>query len=483
MPRIRFSRLVICLSGLLLTSFHTAAQSDFLIELLDHLGHEDLRPPEYWDHLVVLAGQAADQAGWLPQMSLSADFPGLTRQIEPILQDDGSQQFVSRSQSYMGANVRVRQQIPWTGGEIVLRSGLYRVQNFAPWQGVSWQSLPVLVSINQPIGQGRPLIRQQEERSLEEQLAGRRLDLAQRQQLADFATDWLLREQRARIWEYALRTMERQDSLHAHTLHLYREGMVSMEDKMSGDIRRAASRQAADRAWIAYQAADARFRLRWAGPESISVEMPSQPPPEMGFAETDLSRLLAVHPDLMEVEVHIRRLEWNLQDSKQQGRPRVYLTAGVGLNQSGVSFAESYQSPAGSQYLTASLEYPLYDWGKNRQEQAALTASIRAEASRRDQRQQSLLAEASVAFIRLEGLRSVWVQSLERIRQAESSCEWLRKQFFEGQILPRQLFLAHEELDRLRQEHLQILTEMWMIWLRLQILDATWISSLSAHSP
>ncbi len=231
----------IFLSIVLLWSVPVTSQTDFLEPFLSLIHSRRQQSENWYRYQAASSALRADQLSWRPHLSLSGDLPGLTRQIESILQDDGTQAFVPRSQSYGGAYLVLRQPIPWTGGELQLISGLYRSQNFAPWENVSWQSLPIMMRFNQPLFRQAPMIWQSQFNQLSVNYAQTALDHEQKISLLEMVSDWMALTTSQIHYQNSQKAFGRMDSILTLVNRQWKAGRCAYSDVLETQLRVAST--------------------------------------------------------------------------------------------------------------------------------------------------------------------------------------------------------------------------------------------------
>ena len=89
------------------------------------------------------------RAKQLPSLTLTSD-PSLNRSIQSVTLEDGSDKFVHRNQLSVDANLEIQQNIALTGGKVLLKTGLERLDMFTD-NISSYKSTPVVVGYEQDL--------------------------------------------------------------------------------------------------------------------------------------------------------------------------------------------------------------------------------------------------------------------------------------------------------------------------------------------
>ncbi|MBR1501303.1 MAG: TolC family protein [Bacteroidales bacterium] len=92
------------------------------------------------------------QASRLPSLTLYGDIMNYDRSLN-LLQsyEDGSMHYVSTQYLHNSIGLRMRQNIPATGGTLTLYSDLTRTDQFGRFKGLTWYTQPVSLAYTQPI--------------------------------------------------------------------------------------------------------------------------------------------------------------------------------------------------------------------------------------------------------------------------------------------------------------------------------------------
>ena len=89
------------------------------------------------------------RAKQLPSLTLTSD-PSLNRSIQSVTLEDGSDKFVHRNQLSVDAGLEIQQNIALTGGRVLLKTGLERLDMFTD-NISSYKSTPVVVGYEQDL--------------------------------------------------------------------------------------------------------------------------------------------------------------------------------------------------------------------------------------------------------------------------------------------------------------------------------------------
>lgn len=91
------------------------------------------------------------RADLLPNVVLEGMLPSFDRSLSSYQKEDGTYTFVSSNSIGGNLFLAVRQNIPWTGGKIVLQSKLERIDQLDGEQSTSYMSVPFSILLEQPL--------------------------------------------------------------------------------------------------------------------------------------------------------------------------------------------------------------------------------------------------------------------------------------------------------------------------------------------
>ncbi|MDC1068340.1 TolC family protein, partial [Candidatus Kapabacteria bacterium] len=87
----------------------------------------------------------------LPQLSLDLNVPSLFRSIDEVVQPDGSRLFTPQYRISSNASFNLSQEIVPTNTQLIVSSGLTRLDIIDPVESLLWRSTPFQIQIQQQI--------------------------------------------------------------------------------------------------------------------------------------------------------------------------------------------------------------------------------------------------------------------------------------------------------------------------------------------
>ena len=97
------------------------------------------------------------KADLLPSMVLDGTLPSLDKSLSSYQKEDGTYSFVTNRLLSENLNLSITQNIPYTGGSISLQSQLQRIDQLDGDRNTSYLSVPLGLTLSQPLITARPL--------------------------------------------------------------------------------------------------------------------------------------------------------------------------------------------------------------------------------------------------------------------------------------------------------------------------------------
>ena len=417
----------------------------------------------YWSY-------KAFRAGLLPQVRLTANTPGLVRSINGILQDDGTQVFVSQNQALSNANLVISQQIAPTGGTLFLQSGLRRTDVFGSSGFTQYSSTPFILTLDQPLfafnqfkwdKQSQPLEFQRSERQYVESLEDISIDICGK--YFDVYIAQLELENAG--WNERVN-----DSIYNISKGRFSVGKIAENDLLQTELASLNARQQRELAQLTLEQAIVDLAITLGLPEDVQMEV--EPPKELQRLEFDVDFAVdqALENRSEGVDFNLRDLnaERDLAQARANSRFNASINASFGLNQTGTTLQETYNRPLDQQAASLSLDIPILQWGRGK---ARVESAVVSKEQVVDQIQ--LETRRLKRDVRFQVLRFQQLQ--DRVQLSEKAMEIGRRRYevsknryLIGKIDITNLQLAQTEKDQARTAYFNTLKEYWVGYYRLR---------------
>lgn len=471
MSRSLFSLIVLTALSINLTPSEAPAQAITLqraVDLAQSQGHRAHAAAAARD-----AARARDHAfgaRLLPQLSFDA-LPDYRREIEPVVQPDGSVLFTAVQSTRTQAGLSIGQELPFTGGRLSIGSSLQRYEvTGGAQQRLSWSSTPVTVTLNQPLMRSNSTRWNVREQHI-------RIDVAERQYLeareaialqtsnAFFDLYVAMKE-----FENATTNAAVNDTLFTLNKGRYEVGKIGENDLLQSELALLRSRSAAENAKLDYERALAAFRLAVAMPATapldvtVSADIPDFEADTL-VAVAQALRNRSELSDLALQEVQSRR---RISEARLNTGLGANVSASIGFNQTAPTANLAYRNLLQAQRFAIGVSVPLVQWGaRNGDVQAALFDHRRVEAMSHVSREQ-LTQEAHFAAMQLTQATRNVALSAKADTVASKRFEVAYNRYVIGRIGIDNLYLAQSEKDQAFNQYLQALRSYWSAYYRLR---------------
>jgi len=410
------------------------------------------------------------RARLFPQLSLRGTAPDINRAITPVIQPDGTTQFVEQSQMSSSLSLEISQPIRATGGELFLSSGLSRLDLMGDQSARLWTSTPLVLGIRQEIFRPNTLKWDREEQSLTANIAER--DYAEARERVSEETAGAFFD--AFAAEVAVRNTESNvavnDSLFLLSKGRYEVGKIGENDLLQSELALLRARNAAAAARLTRDRAHATLRrqLGMAPGLALTLAPPPRPPDVRVDPAMAVGYAVQNRSDIREFELQRTQADRRVREARSSTGFGATVTAVAGLNQTASVLGDAYRSPLDQQRLSVGVEVPVLQWGAGRATvQAAQAEQERVEQAVRANRQ---AMEQEVHFAALEIEQNA--RQLEIASKADTVAdrrfEVAKNRYVIGKIGISDLYIAQNEKDAAVQSYVQALRQYWTSYYRLR---------------
>lgn len=314
---------------------------------------------QYWQY-------RSYKAQMLPSLSLSGTIPNFDKSYTSLQNAvTGGYNYVDNYAMRNSLGVYLQQNIAATGGNIQLYTGLDRLDQFSPNREVTWNSAPVSLILNQPIGGFNQL-------KWDKRIEPVRYEKAKYEYLESMEAitatavgyffNLLIAQQNLDI---ARQNYANTDTLYKISQERFKIGSISKNDLMQLELRLLNEGMSINTNKLQLDLAAAKLKsyLMYEEQDSVILEIPENIV-DIHISIDDAYRL-AFSNTSFEYRNRISQLEaeMSVAQAKANRRPQATVYARFGLNQVANTLGNAYRNPLDQETIRMGISVPIFDGG------------------------------------------------------------------------------------------------------------------------
>jgi outer membrane protein TolC len=411
------------------------------------------------------------RSNYNPQIRLSSSTNSgalYNNSYSPVIQPDGSVQYLQVNQLNPGINIGLEQPISWTGGIVSVNSTYSYFKNIQD-RYQQWNGQVFNVRLVQPLfafnrnkwdKKIEPIKYEESKREYAEEM----------QVVASNAVDQFFEVLKAQVnLEIARYNLANNDTIYKIENGRYNIGTTSKDKLLQVELQLLRSRQDVAKAQLDMQRSSLRLRsyLGLGSEELFQLVLPQEIPGVVVSEEQALQHARETRSQFIGFER--RQNEANAEVARARGsRYAVSLDGGFGLNSVGTAFNELYNDQARQQYVAFTFSIPVVDWG--RRKASMQTAQAQKRLTDFDVERQQINFEQEVVIqvrmfetlkLQIEITKKADAVAFERYNVAQN-------RYLIGKIDITNLSIALNEKDDARRSYVDALKSFWIEYFNLR---------------
>lgn len=412
------------------------------------------------------------RASFRPQIRMNATTPTFYRAINPIVQPDGSIQFVRVNQANNTVGLSILQNVGFLGGKIRASSSLQRTDNFSGNQSSYFLSTPLQLSYVQSSLLYNEFYWQKKIEPLRFDIAKRIYD--EDIELAGLeATKLFLDAFAAQLAvDVANSNVATTDTLYRLAEARFLIGTVPQTDVLQLQLNLLKARNEMSTTLLRRRITIQNLNTMLGLVQNDSLKLSIPPTPQqifinctnaLEFARTSRSALLTFGMERL-------LADQELAVAKGQNSLQISLIANIGTQQTAPNLAESYRNLQNQQYIGLTVDVPLQDWGYRK-------SQVRQAKANRDlvevnMRQNELAFEQEVCMkvlqLNQEFNELAIAGKIDTVAQQRLLIT--KERYLLGKLAIPDLNLALQESAGARKAYIQALINYWLSFYVLRTL-------------
>ena len=410
------------------------------------------------------------KAGLYPSLRLDGSAPGIRREIDQIVQDDGSIRYRELQQGNSEITASIFQRLPWTNGQLFLSSSVERVDLYSGPSSNFWRVSPLFMQLSQPIMEFNFF-------KWQKRIAPLEYEASKKQYLEDIADleteivggffDVYIAKTNVDIAEF---NVSINDTIYTISQGRFNVGNIAENELLQTELALMNARTNLERARLAYNRAqdDLRILLGIEEIRPIQVELPDRIPELSIDVQQAVDRAKNNRSDMLDYQIERLRSQRNIAQAEAESRLSTTLSARFGYNQTAETFEEAYNNPLDNQFVDVGFEIPIFRWGEGRAERQAAYANHESILNSVKIQEETFVQEVEYQVREFLLIQQQIQASAKADTIATRRFEVSKNRYLIGKIDITNLLIAQREKDDERQNYIQDLKQYWQGFYNLQ---------------
>ena len=412
----------------------------------------------------------AFNARLMPQIALTGTVPNYVRAIEPVTQPDGSTLFLPRRETTSALGMTVRQQLPFTGGELSVSSALSRLDRSGDISSRLYNSTPVTIGLSQDVFRPNALKWDSREQDLRAVAADREY-LEAREDVAVNTSQAFFDLFAARLaLDNAASKVAINDTLFNLNKGRFEVGKIGENDLLQSELALLQARTSLDGAKLDFDRANAALKRLLSLPANAPIDIVAPATVPLIDADTAVAVEQALRNQSRTTNAELQGVQAKrrVTEAKLNNGFSARVSATVGFNQRASVLDAAYQDLAQRQQYGVNVQMPIVQWGNRKaQVEAAQAEQIRTDANTRAARD-AAAEEAHFAALQLAQSARNLTLSAKADTVAQKRFEVAKNRYIVGKIGIDNLYVAQNERDGALRGYIDALRGYWASYYRLR---------------
>lgn len=419
---------------------------------------------QYWEY-------RSYKAQMLPSLSLSGTIPNFDKSYTSLQNAvTGEYNYVDNYAMQNSLGLYLQQNIAATGGNIQLYTGLTRLDQFSPSRDVTWNSAPVSLILNQPIGGFNQL-------KWDKRIEPVRYEKAKYEYLESMESitsqavalyfNQLVAQQNLAI---ARQNHTNTDTLYKISQERFQIGSISKNDLLQLELQLLNEGMSINTNKLQHDLAAAQLKsyLMYDEQDTVILEIPEN------VADIEISideaYRLAFTNTSFEYQNRISQLEaeMSVAQAKANRRPQATVYARFGLNQVGNNFADAYRNPLDQETIRMGISVPIFDGGVAKGRVRTALSQLEVTQAEIDKERIDRKQDIYLTVMQFNNQNAQCAISARADSVAQQRYELSMRQFAAGKISVLDFNTAQSERNSAHSSYLTELQNYWSYYFSIQ---------------
>ncbi|HBZ24625.1 MAG: hypothetical protein A2X17_07960 [Bacteroidetes bacterium GWF2_41_61] len=414
------------------------------------------------------------KAQFLPSLNLNASLGQYDRSLRALQNSQtGEINYITNNNLSNSLSLSVNQNIPLTGGKISLVTNLYRLDQFSPFESVTYNSKPISLQYQQPLKAYNTLKWEKitEPKNFER---AKRAYLESMEEINIQATNLFFSVLSAQMSkEMAVKKYASTELSLKIAQERFEIGAISKNELLQLRLGLYNAQLEISDSELSYDMSMLRLRSFLGFNESveISLVMPDKVPDiQLNFNEV-YSNALENSSNTINNELSLLSAQQAVAQAKSVNGLQASLFAQFGLTQKGSDLSTAYKNPMDQEMIGLTLSLPILDWGlgKGKIKVASSREEVvrtQIEQSISQYRQDMLIKVLEFNKLNIKCTTSAQADSIARLRYEIAS-----ERFKNGTLSVLELNSAQSDMDNSASRYISEVSRFWQNYYTLRKLS------------
>ena len=414
-------------------------------------------------------------AGFKPQLSLTAILPDINRVISSIPLPSGEEAFVNRSFMNNSVGLQVFQRVPQTGGSFFVSTEIRRLDLFRTStqnQSTSYLSNPLNIGFTQPLFQFNSIKWEQELMELQYTQAEKRYVEEYEMIAVEVVNRFFDLYQTELNLATALDNQNYLDSLANTARKRHELGRIGETEMLQVGLSALNADALVSNLEQDKQNKTEALRDYLGIKEEVQFDLKDPGEIEAYIIDADRALLFANEnrSDITDFSIRIKNAQLELEQAKQANKPDLTINGSFGLTNSAERFGDVFNGLNDQESVRLSINIPIADWGRTKAQRKLAESSIEIEELLIQEEKISFQRDIEVAIEQLSLVRNRLTLAKTALDIADKRQDITKKRYQLGKQDATNLNIAIQEYAGAERSYYQALWEMWQTHYRIRLL-------------
>ena len=408
-------------------------------------------------------------ASMLPQFGLQATIPSYSNRIIRVTDPNGDENFVRQNQTSLETSLIVSQSVPFTGGQLSMRTNLERITKLGDTNTEQFNFVPFSINYFQnslfynPYKWDKkiePLLFEESKREFIESM----------ERISYRTSNLYFNLLKAQIqFKIADKNLSNQDTLFQIANGRFKMGKIAENELLQMELSyiNAETNLTSRRITLKSSSQDL---VRYLDLDSEEIEL--EIPESLAQFDVDTDKAIAEAESNRKFVIQYRRQRLEAEKDLAQAKGDNGLTLGVranfGMSQHGPEFNELFNDFDQQQSLQVTLGVPIFDWGVSKSRRRMAEARLDLVNVNLKQDKQEFEQEIYLHTLNWSNQRNFLASTGKAQEIAIKRYDITKKRYVLGKLTITDLNLAQEAKDKSVLAYLNSLERFWLDYYRLR---------------